>query len=128
MRLDKVFFAFFIILSLTLNFGFYIGEINNPEHHLVFELFLAVVVNVIALILKLGDDTHIGSTQLAASMVASLQLIISSSLWGWVTYSGTSTTLSELLPTILSFSAGALVANVVSVVLLIAETTIISKR
>lgn len=128
MRLDKVFFAFFIILALTLNFGFYTGETMNPEHHLIFELVLAVIINIIALILKFGDETHIGSTQLATSMVACLQLIVSSSIWGWVIYSGTETTLTEMMPTILSFSAGALLANFISVVLLIVETTIISKK
>lgn len=128
MRLDKVFFAFFIILALTLNFGFYIGEMDNPEHHLVFELFLAIIVNVIALVLKMGDETHIGSTQLATSMVACLQLIISGSVWGYVTYSGSDTTLVEMMPTILSFSAGAIIANIISVVLLVVETTIISKK
>lgn len=128
MRLDKVFFAFFIILALTLNFGFYTGEMDNPEHHLIFELVLAIIVNIIALVLKFGDETHIGSTQLATSMVACLQLIVSGSVWGWVIYSGTEMTLSEVMPTILSFSAGALVANFISVVLLVVETTIISKR
>lgn len=128
MRLDKVFFAFFIILALTLNFGFYVGEMDNPKHHLIFELFLAIVVNIIALVLKFGDDTHIGSTQLATSMVACVQLIISGSIWGWVVYSGTTSTLNEVMPTILSFSAGALVANFISAALLIAETTIISKK
>ncbi len=128
MRLDKIFFAFFIILALTLNFGFYVGEMDNPAHHLGFELFLAVVVNIIALILKLGDDTHIGSTQLATSMAACLQLLVSSSVWGWVSYSGTERTLESMMPTILSFSAGALVANFISVALLIVETTIISKK
>lgn len=128
MRLDKVFFAFFIILSLTLNYSFYSGEMDNPEHHFVYELFLAVVVNFIALILKFGDDTHIGSTQLAASMVACLQLIASSCAWGWISYSGTTMTLEEMMPTILSLSAGALIANIVSVVLLIVETSVISKR
>jgi len=108
MRLDKVFFAFFIILALTLNFGFYIGKMDNPDHHFVFELFLAVIVNIIALVLKMGDETHIGSTQLATSMVACLQLIISGSIWGWVIYSGTEVTLAEMMPTILSFSAGLL--------------------
>lgn len=128
MRLDKVFFAFFIILALTLNFGFYTGEMDNPEHHLLFELVLAVIVNIIALILKFGDETHIGSTQLATSMVASLQLIVSLSVWGWVAYSGTDVTLKDVMPTILSFSAGALLANVISVILLVVETTIISKK
>lgn len=128
MRLDKVFFAFFIILALTLNFGFYIGEMDNPEHHLVFELFLAIIVNVIALVLKMGDETYIGSTQLATSMVACLQLTISGAVWGWVVYSGTESTLEEIMPTILSFSAGAIIANIISVILLIVETTIISKK
>ena len=128
MRLDKIFFAFFIILALTLNFGFYIGESDNPDHHLVFELFCAIIINIIALVLKMGDETHIGSTQLATSMVASLQLCISGAIWGWVTYSGTDTTLEAVLPTILSFSAGAIIANIVSVVLLVVETTIISKN
>jgi hypothetical protein len=128
MRLDKVFFAVFIILSLTLNFGFYIGELDNPKHHLVFELFLAVGVNIIALILKFGDDTHIGSTQLAASVVAVLQLVGASAVWGWTTYSGTTMTIDDTMPTILSLSAGALVANIVSVVLLIIETSILSKK
>lgn len=128
MRLDKVFFAFFIILALTLNFGFYTGEMDKPEHHLIFELVLAVIVNIIALILKFGDETHIGSTQLATSMVASLQLIVSLSVWGWVIYSGTDLTLKDVMPTILSFSAGALLANIVSVILLVVETTIISKK
>ena len=76
----------------------------------------------------MGDETHIGSTQLATSLVASLQLIISGSIWGWVVYSGTETTLQYMMPTILSFSAGALIANVISVILLIVETTIISKK
>ena len=128
MRLDKVFFAVFIILSLTLNFGFYIGELDNSKHHLVFELFLAVGVNIIALILKFGDDTHIGSTQLAASVVAVLQLVGASAVWGWTTYSGTTITIDDTMPTILSLSAGALVANIVSVVLLIIETSILSKK
>lgn len=128
MRLEKVFFAFFIILALTLNFGFYVGEMDDPTHHLHFELFFAVFVNIIAFILKLGDDSHIGSTQLATSMVACLQLIISSSIWGWVIYSGTTMTIEDVMPTILSFSAGALVANFISVVLLIVDISIISKK
>ncbi len=128
MKLDKVFFAFFIILALTLNFGFYVGEIDNPDHHFVFELFLAVIVNLIALTLKMGDETHIGSTQLATSMVACLQLLISSAVWGWAVYSGTDADLTTVMPLILSLSAGALVANIISVVLLIVETTIISKK
>ena len=30
MNLEKVVFSFFMILALTLNFGFFIGEVDNP--------------------------------------------------------------------------------------------------
>ncbi|MGR9053865.1 MAG: DUF6394 family protein, partial [Gammaproteobacteria bacterium] len=39
MNFEKVIFGFFIVLSLTLNVGFFLGEMNNPQHHNVFELF-----------------------------------------------------------------------------------------
>ena len=32
MNLEKVIFGFFIILAATLNFGFFIGEFENPTH------------------------------------------------------------------------------------------------
>ena len=35
MNLEKVVFAFFIVLAATLNFGFFIGDIDDPSlHHL----------------------------------------------------------------------------------------------
>ena len=43
MNPEKVVFGFFIILALTLNFGFFVGEIENPDHHHVYELFAVVV-------------------------------------------------------------------------------------
>ena len=33
MNAEKVVFAFFILLALTFNFGFFLGDIDNPEHH-----------------------------------------------------------------------------------------------
>ena len=30
MNPEKVVFGFFIVLALTLNFGFFVGEIDNP--------------------------------------------------------------------------------------------------
>ncbi len=33
MNLEKVIFAFFIVLALTLNFGFFLGQPDNPHHH-----------------------------------------------------------------------------------------------
>ena len=75
MNPEKVVFGFFIVLALTLNFGFFVGEIENPEHHNVWELFAVVVVNLIATVLKFGDRTQMGAVLLATSLVAMLQLI-----------------------------------------------------
>ncbi|MCK5481687.1 MAG: hypothetical protein KAJ06_11090, partial [Gammaproteobacteria bacterium] len=81
MNLEKVFFAFFIVLALTLNFGFFLGELDNPDHHHVYELFAALVVSLIATIMKFGDRAHIGAVLLATSLVADLQLIAAVILW-----------------------------------------------
>jgi hypothetical protein len=122
MNLPKVFFAFFIMLALTLNFGFFMGEIDNPEHHHAYELFAALVVSLIATIMKFGDRTHMGAVLLAASLVADLQLIAAAILWGVVVH-GLETELSTIATTsIVSLSGGAVVANLISVVLLIIET------
>ena len=45
MNLEKVIFAFFIVLALTLNFGFFIGDLDDPSHHNIYELFAALVVS-----------------------------------------------------------------------------------
>ena len=47
MNFEKVMFAFFIVLALTLNFGFFIGEIDDPNHHDVLELAGALIVSLI---------------------------------------------------------------------------------
>ena len=82
-RLEKVIFGFFVIFACTLNFGFFIGEIDNVKVHDAGHLFAAVVVNLIALVMKFGDRTHIGATHLATSMVAMLQLLAASCFWAW---------------------------------------------
>jgi hypothetical protein len=48
MNLEKVVFAFFIVFAATLNFGFFIGDIDRPELHHVGEFAAALVVNLIA--------------------------------------------------------------------------------
>ena len=75
MNLEKVVFGFFVLLAATLNFGFFIGDISNPELHNVYELFAALVVSLIATVLKFGDRTQIGAVHLATSLVADLQLV-----------------------------------------------------
>lgn len=122
MNLEKVVFGFFIILALTLNFGFFLGEMDNPLHHNVYELFLVIVVNLVATVLKLGDRTQIGAILLSTSLVADLELIAAAIYWTIVVHvTGTGLTPS-VTATIVSLSGGALVANVVSVVIVVSET------
>lgn len=122
MNLEKVIFGFFIVLALTLNFGFFIGEFDNPEHHNVYELFFAIVVNLIATVLKFGDRTQIGAVLLATSLVADLQLITASIVWGYASYVSAAGMDPSVMASIVSLSGGALLANITSVVLLIVET------
>ena len=121
MNLEKVIFGFFIVLAATLNFGFFIGELDNPIHHDVYELFAAIVVNLIATVLKFGDRTHIGAIHLSTSLVADLQLMAAALVWGYgVHVTGVGLT-GEVTASIVALSGGALAANIVSVVLLIID-------
>ena len=122
MNLEKVVFGFFIVLAATLNFGFFIGDIDNPAHHNIYELFAAVVVNLVATILKLGDRTQIGAVHLSTSLVADLQLLAAAMVWGYAAHVAQTGMTPEITTSIVSLSGGALIANVVSVVILIAET------
>jgi hypothetical protein len=122
MNIEKVIFGFFIILALTLNFGFVMGEISDPEHHNVYEFFAVIVVNFIAMGLKLGDRSQIGALLLATSLVAVLQLISAAVVWT-VAVHVTQTGLSPgVTASIVSLAGGALLANIVSVVMLVADT------
>jgi hypothetical protein len=118
---NKVFFAFFIILATTLNFGFFIGDMNNVAHHHSFELFFAIMINLIAFSLKLGTKTQIDTIQLATSLVSCLQLIVASVVWFFAVETNS---LNELLPSIVSLSGGAFLANIISVVLLVIDAVI----
>lgn len=122
MNLEKVVFAFFIVLALTLNFGFFIGEIHNPDHHNVYELYAALIVSLIATVMKFGDRTHMGAVLLATSLVADLQLIIAAVVWGWATNISGGGLNAAVTASIVSLSGGALLANFTSVVLLVIET------
>lgn len=122
MNLEKVVFGFFIILALTLNFGFVLGQIDNPAHHNVYELFAAVVVNLIATVLKFGDRTQTGALLLASSLVAVLQLAAASAVWAYATQVSATGMDAMFMASIVSLAAGAMIANVISVVLLITDT------
>ncbi|MFZ4535425.1 DUF6394 family protein [Propionivibrio sp.] len=127
MNLEKVIFGFFIVFAATLNFGFVIGEIDNPAHHNSLELFLAIVVNLIATVLKFGDRTQVGAVHLATSLVADLQLLAAAGVWAYAAYVSPNGVDALAITTIVSLSAGALLANIVSVVMLIIETMMLRR-
>ena len=120
MNREKVVFGFIILLAATLNVGFVYGDIDDPHHHHLWEFFAAVVVNLIATILKFGDRTQIGAIHMAASLVAVLQLLAASLVWFFSAGAMTPTAMASIV----SLSAGALFANVVSVIIMVVETTI----
>ena len=122
MNFEKVIFGFFIVLALTLNFGFFVGDIDNPEHHDAMELGAALAVSLIATIMKFGDRSQIGSVLLATSLVADLQLLIAAFIWAYAAYATDAGVTSNILAKIVTLSGGALLPNLVSVTLLVAET------
>lgn len=127
MNFEKVVFGFFIVLALTLNFGFFIGDLDNPEHHHAMELGAALAVSLIATIMKFGDRSQIGAVLLATSLVADLQLIVASFIWAYAAYASEAGVTSEVISSVVSVSGGALLANLVSVTLLVAETITIRR-
>ena len=128
MSLEKVIFGFFVLLAATLNFGFFIGDMADPSLHNVYELFAAIVVSLIATVLKFGDRTQIGAVHLATSLVADLQLIAAALVWGYATQIASSGLDGAAMASVVSLSGGALLANLVSVVLLVIETVSFHRR
>ncbi len=128
MNLEKVIFGFFVLLAATLNFGFFIGDIANPDLHNIYELFAALAVSLIATVLKFGDRTQIGAVHLATSLVADLQLIAASVVWVYSSQVSADGLDAEAVASVVSLSGGALFANVVSVILLVVETVSFHRR
>lgn len=122
MNLEKVVFGFFVLLAATLNFGFFIGDISDPALHNSYELFAALAVSLIATVLKFGDRTQLGAVHLATSLVADLQLVAASLVWVWAEEIAAHGMNAASTASMVSLSGGALLANLVSVVLLVVET------
>jgi hypothetical protein len=127
MNPEKVVFGFFIVLALTLNFGFFVGEIDDPDHHHVYELFAVVVVNLIATVIKFGDRTQMGAVLLATSLVAVLQLLVAAVIWAVAVHVTETGLTASVMASIVSLTGGAMLANVVSVVLLVIETVMLRR-
>ena len=121
MNLDKVISGFFIIMAMTINFGFFYGDLDSLETHSKYELFAAIVVNLIATTLKLGDKTQMGSVLLATSLVADIQLIAAATVWTVGAYTMPEID-REMSSMIISLSGGALLANITSVALYVGDT------
>ncbi|WP_106817687.1 DUF6394 family protein [Janibacter massiliensis] len=127
MSFEKVVFGFFVLLAATLNFGFFIGDLADPRVHNVNELYAAVVVNLVATILKFGDRTQIGAIHLATSLVALIQLLAAAGYFVWASQHGHANDV-HTISSVVSLSGGALLANIVSVVLLVTETVSYRRR
>ncbi len=125
MNLEKVVFSFFMILALTLNFGFFYGEVTDPDHHNVYELFAVLVVNLIATVLKFGDRSQMGAMLLATSLVAMVQLISATLVWTFAVHINQTGLTPDVTATIVSLSGGALLANIISVILLTIEAAML---
>ncbi len=128
MNLEKVVFGFFVLLAATLNFGFFVGPISDPEVHNSWELFSALVVALITTVLKFGDSTQLGAVHLATSLVALLQLGAAAGMWVWATHVSPDGLDGHATASVVSLSGGALLANLVSVTLLVVETASFRRR
>lgn len=117
---EKVIFGFFITLAATLNFGFWTGDMTDPALHSSWSLAGAIVVSLIATVLKFGDRTQLGAVHLATSLVADVQLLIGAAFWVWAASTPAGMT-PESMAQVVSLSAGALLANLISVTLMVGE-------
>lgn len=128
MNLEKVVFGFFVLLAATLNFGFFLGDLTDPAVHNQVELYAAVVVSLIATVLKFGDRTQIGAVHLATSLVADIQLLSAVVVLLISSGAGAHALAPAQTAAVVSLSGGALFANVVSVILLVIETSSFRRR
>lgn len=106
MRFKKILTDFFILMALTTNVSF----VWNPNPY---ELVIAVAANLAATVLKVGEGRVLATELLASSLVADLHLLPAL----FIFFLGDQAEAVSLVQ-------GALVANVISVVLSIIETII----
>ena len=109
-------------------FGFFVGDISDPAVHNSWELFLALIVALITTVLKFGDSTQLGAVHLATSLVALLQLAAAAGMWVWATQVSPHGLDGHATASVVSLSGGALLANLVSVTLLVVETATFRRR
>lgn len=101
----RVTFIFFVLMSLTSTVGF-LFDMN------VVMLFIATGINILSTILKLGVRTQLSAEMMASSLVADLHLIPAF----------IALQVFENIQMATALSIGALVANGVSIVLVLIES------
>ncbi len=116
-RRSELAYGSFVLLAASLNLSFFVGDLGEASVHDVRVLLAALVVNLLATGLKLGDRTHVGAVHLSASLVVDLQLVAAVVVW-LVSGDGGARVIT---PEVVSLSGGALLASVVSVVMLFAQ-------
>ena len=114
-------FGCFVVLAATLNSGCSVGDIGDPAVHHPAGLIAAVAVNLLTTVLKWGDRTQLGAVQLATSLVADLQLIAALAVLGYAVRLSTGGMTAATTAVVVSLSGGALVANLVSVTILVVD-------
>jgi hypothetical protein len=127
MNLERVVFGFVIILALAFTSAFVMGDIDNPAHHSVWVLTIAILINLIATGLKLGDRSQVGALLLASSLVADVLLIAARVIWVIAENETEFGPSISSMVNIVSLAGGALVASTVSIVILVGDT-LISRR
>jgi hypothetical protein len=127
MNLERVIFGFVIILALSFTAAFVMGDINNASHHNVWMLTIAILINLIATGLKLGDRSQVGALLLASSLVSDVLLITARIIWVIAENETAIGPSREAAVNIVSLAGGALVACIITVVIVVGDT-LISRR
>jgi cytochrome b561 len=127
MKLERLVFGFVIILALTFTFAFVMGDIDNPNHHNVWMLTIAILINLIATGLKLGDRSQLGALLLASSLVVDVLLIAARVVWVITEEQTPIGPSPETMANIVSMAGGALIASLVTVIIVVGDA-LISRR
>jgi hypothetical protein len=94
----------------------------------VYELFAALVVSLIATVLKFGERSQMGAILLASSLVVNLHLLAAAVVWAVAVHVMEVGLTPRVMASIVSLSGGALLANLVSLVLLTLDTAGLSRK
>ncbi len=118
----QVVYGFFIILTLTSNYGFVLGEIDQPGDHHFFGLLFTTALNGTAIWLKFRDQSEIANLMIASGLVAILQLMLATAIGFFSLYSTGAAMSTDSTVAIVSLASGALLANLVAVTAFVVNT------